>query len=124
MISNKPNRQDIKRPGWEMILDTLYPGLEIDRVSLKNHKHYPDMLPTTRERIAVLEGIYSEIPADYLNIVRQIDGVALQGKTTAGDHFYISVLSVLEAADYVTSWYPFLSEELPGCFFFGRVLAS
>ncbi|ULH16140.1 SMI1/KNR4 family protein [Deinococcus sp. KNUC1210] len=103
-----------------MLLDELFPTLEIDHESLRNSGRHPGNFPVTIDALQNLQATYSKIPEDYLEIIKQIDGLAIQTRGRQSPIFYISLLSAEEAVEYATSWYPFLSEDMPGCFFFAQ----
>jgi hypothetical protein len=98
----------------------LHPLLVIDRAGLVHSGRDMTRISATEEDVAKLRAGFPDAPSDYIDIVRNVDGVDIEYRVDGRDIFYISILAIDEVLDYTTEWYPFLKRDMPECFFFGR----
>jgi hypothetical protein len=103
-----------------MILNHLHHLLVLDRAGLVHSGRDTTRISATEEDVAKLRAEFPDVPSDYIDIVKDIDGVDIEYEVSGRSKFYISILTINDVLAYTTEWYPFLKRDMPECFFFGQ----
>ena len=98
------------------ILSNLHPKLALFPFASQNKIFSP---PVAVDDLKDLTDQFPNTPTEFIDILETHDGVIIGGEG-ALKSIEIVIFSATDALLTMTEWYPWLTEDMPDCFFFGR----
>jgi len=106
-----------------LLLEHLRPDLELRQEDMYSGRNTPLAPPVSPQDLHDLLEIFPDAPREYIGLLQVHDGITFIEKNPGGvenDVLVMSIFSAFNALHTMTEWYPFLTEQMPNCFFFAN----